>query len=382
MLLFQEVEKSNPEIYDQILHILRPHPIDSVARVLDDHLKKNVTNLDMFNKYRKNIPRFLLRYVQLCQKNFPQPGEPYGIHLTCRISKTDTQETLDSKHLKNQGSGATNGYNVVGSLKYEIELFSNPSQIYELAPRRKYSSIYVTGYTIGELFDRLEDCCHLKRNNPKNKAQNRDGQYRYLSTFQYILVSDKNVIKILYTNSKQLTYLMRRLDPNRIVALTDHKKVLKKCGLLSYVFNMIRIIKTQHFSNEMDVLTVAKYQIRTGIPLPLNRIGLANDENKSPIDVLSFEALKKNCAYLSAKYNHRNFVVKSSLEKIFCGQQFNEGTGYKFALLPKYDHESKEKISEANNEGKVSRKRKDSETETVSETCNEGKRYPEKKKMR
>lgn len=333
-VLFHEVETTRPDIYQTILQILRPHSVEATIRLLNNHLRDNVSDLSIFNRHRDNIANFLLHYVTLCKKNFPQPGEPYGIQLACRISRADTQQALDSKHLKTKGFKFTNEYNVVRKLKYEIEIFSSQSQIFELAPKRTYSSIYVKNYTIKKLMSIIPDCCHLKRNEAYNKGRNSRGKSRYLSTFEYILVQEKDVIKVIYTNSKQFNYLMRCLDLTKIILFTDYKKVFQNCGIINHLFNMIRIIKFQNFSNETDVLTVAKYQTRTGTPLPVNRVGLANDENKSPFDVLVFEALKKNSVNFGIKYSGKEFPIESSTDKIVAGQQFNEGTGYMFGLLP------------------------------------------------
>ncbi|GFY38824.1 uncharacterized protein TNIN_3491 [Trichonephila inaurata madagascariensis] len=219
VLLFREVQLYAPDVYRHILHIIRPHRIESIIRLFGDHLKRNVSDLNIFNTHRVNIPQFLLRFVQVSRKNFPEPGDAFGIQLTCRITKNDTQSTLDSKHLGFHEQCVQ--YNVVKSLQYEIHLFFTPSHIFELATKRTFSSVLVQQYTIAELLHCIPDAGYLERGSPFSKCRNRQGHYFYISTFKYILVKDKHLIRIIYCFLRDLNYLLRYLDVTRIVVRTS-----------------------------------------------------------------------------------------------------------------------------------------------------------------
>ncbi|GFQ68168.1 uncharacterized protein TNCT_729891 [Trichonephila clavata] len=332
LLLFREVELRAPDVYSRILHIIRPHRIESIIRLFGGHLKRNVPDLNIFNTYRTNIPELLLSFVQASRKNFPEPGDAFGIQLTCRITKNDTQSTLDSKHLGSREQCVQ--YNVVKSLQYEIQLFSTSAHIFELATKRTFSSVLVRNYTVKELLHRLPEAGYLERGQPFNKCRDGRGRYFYVSTFKYILVKDKHWIRIVFCFLRDLNYLLRYLDATRIVAFTDIKYVFKKCGILCHFFNLLQLVLFQRFNNERDIVTVCKYQCKSGQPLPLNRDGLARNSERSPLEVLSFEAPKKNFVRFSTMQPSPTYPVQTSADKIFFGQQFNEGTGYHFALLP------------------------------------------------
>ncbi|GFR32844.1 uncharacterized protein TNCT_443241 [Trichonephila clavata] len=82
-----------------------------------------------------------------------------------------------------------------------------------------------------------------------------------------------------------------------------------------------------------NIMTILKYQCRTGRPLPLTRDGLAKNPERSPLEILSFEAWKRNCAHMCIEAT--SVQVNRRTEKMFFGQQFREGTGYDFCLLNK-----------------------------------------------
>ncbi|GIY15383.1 uncharacterized protein CEXT_25951 [Caerostris extrusa] len=313
--LFQYVQRERPDVYETILNLIQPHRIESVIRLFQLHLKSSVSNIDIFNKYKENIPNFILAFIKAIVKRFPQPGDPFGIYLTCRITKSDTQTTLDSKHLQSSLYDGPSSYNVDKHLKFCLNKFSNQSQIFELAIRHQYAAVFLRDSKPESLLQRLSDACILER--------------------------DPQCTRVLYRSARDLLLLLRRLDTRDVVAFSDIRYIFQKCGIVCHFFNMVEILYKQYFTNdasvhERDVLTIVKYQCRTGKPLPLTREGLAKNKERSPIEVLSFEAPKKNYVRLSVGPEREKWYnVDTSADKIFFGQQFNEGTGYKFALMPK-----------------------------------------------
>lgn len=344
-VLFREVRHRRPDIYREIRRLIRPHPIGSVVRIFCDHLEKNVDDIGVFDRHRDRIPKFLLDFVRKIHKNIPSPGDAYGILLTCRITKTDTQDTLDSRHLREEASACGNVFNVEKDLRYELYIFSTQTQLLEIASRRVYSTVYVRDYSVRELLLLFpEESCHLRVQNPYNKGVDHEGRLQYLSTTTFIITEAfvPGYVRILYKTSKELVFLLRHLDGRKIVAFSDVKYVVARCGMICHFFNMRMLTKLQLFRSdsavkgrtERDILNICKYQCRTGRPLPLNRDGLANHAKRSPLEVLSFEAPKKNYVLLSTgEKGRRKHPVKTSSDKIFFGQQFNEGTGYHFSIM-------------------------------------------------
>lgn len=341
--LFREVASTRPDIFNEILHIIQPHTLESVIRIFRDHLEQSVPDISIFNQHRDRIPPLILRFVQVIRKNFPTPGDAFGIHLTCRITKNDTQDTLNSKHLSDRGF-SSDVYNVEKPLQYEIDIFTSQTQVFEMATRRKYSTVYVRSYPVEELLRCVPNSCCLELGGPCNKARSITGEWRYLDSYRFIFVQDpRNHVKVIYQRATDLNFLIRHLDSTRILAFSDVRAVIKLCGIQCYFLNMCEIVRLQLFvsggtvwsTHERDIVTVLKYQCRSGLPLALNRNGLAKNEQRSPIEVLSFEAPKKNYARLAARTGSTMYDVDTSADKIFFGQQFNEGTGYKFAILAK-----------------------------------------------
>ncbi|GFX13553.1 uncharacterized protein TNCV_3136261 [Trichonephila clavipes] len=106
----------------------------------------------------------------------------------------------------------------------------------------------------------------------------------------------------LKTSAKHWLSLLRRLDAERVTAFSDIRAVFQKCGIVAYFFNWIRVVQEQlplqnsvHMKN---IMTILKYQCRTGRPLPLTRYGLAKNPERSPLEILSFEAWKRNCSHV------------------------------------------------------------------------------------
>jgi hypothetical protein len=267
------------------------------------------------------------------------------------VTKNDTQGTLDSKHLqKNRHEIDATRFNVERQLAYEISIFSTQSQVFELATRRQYATIYVRGYDDANvLLSRLRPgACVLEKGGPYNKGKDWKGNWRYLNQFRFIVVPNRprGHFKVVYESARELDFLLRHLELDKIVAFSDVRHVFQTCGVVCHFFNMVEIVGMELFgataddgesSHERDVLTIVKYQCRSGRPLALNRDGLAKNQERSPLEVLSFEAPKKNFVRLSTEANENNdtYRVEKSADKIFFGQQFNEGTGYDFAILPK-----------------------------------------------
>lgn len=336
-LLIQEVETKRPDLYQLILQKIRPHDLDSVLRLFENHLHS--IDINIFNEYRENIPEFVWAFIK--HLKFPVPGDPFGIYLTCRITKTDTQCRLDSKHLQSLTDENEKRFNVNKSILYELNIFSSQSQVFEQANRHEYATVFLTNCSIDELMKSIPDIGHLERGNPFNMGKNSCGIYKYLKMFRFILVDNKESLKILYKTLYDLNILLRYLKINQIMAFSDIRLIFKKCNITCYFFNLIEIVRRQLWMNdnsvyETDMVTIIKYQCRSGIPLPLTRDGLAKNPDRTPIEILSFEAPKRNYSRLSTCPKRDQWHnVETSSDKIFFGQQFNEGTGYSFAVMPK-----------------------------------------------
>lgn len=299
-VLFNHVAATHPPVYQQILDTIRPHSLEAIVRHFQSHLEASCPDLRVFNRHPDQVPDLLLKFARAVVKQFPAPGDAFGIHLTCRITKKDTQGTLDSKHLP--------------ASTHQSHL--HHLQIFEMNTHKK---VLWTQHTTSELVERLPEAGVWTPQCPPHKALDAEGRYKYTSTFPYVVVGQQ----VVYT--KQLPVLLRRLT--RVEAFSDLRTVFQKCGLVSYFFNVARL------NPERDVMTVVKVQCRTGRPLPLTREGLAKNPERSPMEVLSFEAPKKNLARLCT-LKKGFYPVEKSSDKMFFGQQFNEGTGF-FALRGK-----------------------------------------------
>lgn len=335
--LMQEVKIKRPDVYDTIAKRIQPHSLQAFYPHLNQHLKH--FDLNLFNQYRENIPDFceaFFRHVRL-----PTPGDALGIHLTCRITKVDTQGTLDSKHLQSSGECETLNFCVEKAILNQLAIFSSPQQVFEIANKRTYASVFVRNTTIEDLMSKIPNAGHLKRGLERNKGLDGNGNTEYLRSFRFIVVEDRGSIKVLYKSAKDIFTLLKYLTLQEVIAFSDIRYLYNKCGILSHFFNMVTLVQHQLFKGddstyEKDVLTLIKYQCRSGKPLPLTRDGLAQNPDRSPLEVLSFEAPKKNYARLSTFSNRDQWCpVKTSSDKIFFGQQFNEGTGYCFEVRNK-----------------------------------------------
>lgn len=324
--LFDHVRITEPNVYFEILHVIRPHSLKSLTKHVGVHLKQSVPRLEIFNNHPDKIGQFLLAFVRAIRKQFPSPGEAFGIQLTCRITKSDTQGTLDSKHLDRKFDLDTDDdFNVEYRLGCDLDLFTIQSHVFEMATRRKFSTAYIK--PTPDIHKQLPNACLLKPGMPSNQALDARGELGYIDVFRFIVIEDG---RVLYRSMKDLVLLTMRLDG--LVAISDIRLMFEKCGIVSYFFNLMKIIDRRLCLEkgtvfERDVMTIVKYQCRTGRPLPLTRDGLAKNAERSPIEVLSFEAPKSNYARLCTLPQTRYDVYKST-DKIIFGQQFNEGTGY------------------------------------------------------
>ncbi|GBN65637.1 hypothetical protein AVEN_122859-1 [Araneus ventricosus] len=284
-ILLDHVRVYRPDIYDTILKLISPHQIQSLQRLFQDHLEQAVPDLNIFNRHVDDIPTFCLLFTFLSRRKFPQPGTPFGIHLTCRLTKADTQGFLDSKHLQSTLQEEETQFNVDASIHSAINHFGSQTQVFELITRHEFATVFFENYTLKELLARLPNACILERGFPRNKGKDQEGRFGYLSTFQFIILSDRNVVKVLYRSVKDLQDILRRTEANRTIAFSDIRYVLEKCGT----------------------------------PLALNRNGLAKNPNRTHIEINAFEAFKKNLATFSSLKEPKVFPVgeRASLDNIF-----------------------------------------------------------------
>lgn len=332
----ERTREMRPDLFEAIMRKITPHKLDAVLCLMEGHLRRY--DLQVFEENREAVPEFVWAVVK--HMRFPEPGTAQGINQACRASKSDTQAALDSKH-NSSSSDSRSKFNVERNVLHELALFSTQKQVFEFSNRRRYASVY-TDCPVENLMNLLPEACHLVPHAEHNKGRNSDGKFQYLSTFKYIIVEDRGSVKILYQSLRDLYGLLRRIAPNEIVAFSDVRNLFQKCGIVSHFFNMIEIVERQLFINddsayEKDVLTLMKYQCRSGKPLPLTRDGLAKNPDRTQIEVVSFEAVKKNLGKFSTgEFRNQWFNgLSASADRMFFGQMPCEGDGYSFAVRPK-----------------------------------------------
>lgn len=335
--LITVVRERRPDIYEAIVQKIRPYSLNSVLKIFECHLK-NVPDLNIFNDNIDLIPEFMWTVVKYMK--FPIPGDAFGIMVICRANKSDTQGALDSKHLTNISSQQFE-FNVEKEILDELALFSNHMQIFELANRHKYATVFLSPNTsLQNLIKRLPNACILERGGEFNKGRNVEGVFRYLITFKYILVEDRGSLKVLYRSLADLYLILRCVPLKDVVCFSDIRCLYKKCGIACSFFNMVEIANRQLFINdgskyEKDVITLLTFMFCRGELLPMNREGLAKNKDRTPIDILSFEAMKKNGAKLCTGPSRGKWHnVERSSEFMYTGRQFKSGTGYTFACKP------------------------------------------------
>ncbi|GFQ78702.1 uncharacterized protein TNCT_320191 [Trichonephila clavata] len=188
-VFFDHVATVQPDVHQQILHLIQPHSLEAILELFQHHLEQSVPDLRRYNHHQACLPDLCLKFVRLIRKRFPSPGDAFGIQLTCRVTKSDTQGTLDSKNLKSQEE-RDDAFHVDALLLGELHCFSTQTQVFELATRHGYSTVFTRGYTGRELLQRLADACLLTRGLPYNKGITLNGTYKYLNTCTFIVVPD------------------------------------------------------------------------------------------------------------------------------------------------------------------------------------------------
>lgn len=339
--LFRYVEENALDTWKQILFVIRPHKIESIIAQFDKHLK-NVDDLEIFNTHAQNIPKFLLEFCKTASRNFFVPGDPYGLLLTCRCTKIYTQDTLDKRHLKDEVSTLKGcPRDLEQKLRFEINIYSSLNQIYEISNKRKFTTIFVKNCTVSELLMMAyEDTCYLTSG--MENAVNYRNDHVYINLNRFIIVDSfiPNILKIIIQKSEDKDFVFRHIEPRNIVAFTDLKYILKKCGIPCYFYNIQKIVKLQFFKNMnvsgrnyKDICNILFYQCRKGEVFPLNRTGVKNDRERSGLGKMSFEAVKQN--YVSESIKRKRYPVQDSVSKMYFGIQPNEGTGYNFQIINK-----------------------------------------------
>lgn len=334
--LVDVVQQKRPDLYEAILRKIQPYSLASVLKIFECHLRA-IPDLRVFNDNADLVPDFVWSVIK--HMKFPTPGDATGIFIISRLTKSDTQCALDSKHIPAITNSALLEFNVEKDILDELALFSNHIQIFELANRHRYATIFMSpDTTIEYLIRRLPLAGILERGYAANKVRTSEGSFRYVRDFQYFLVEDRGSVKVLYKNLCDLHFILRCVPLKHVVAFSDVRCLFKKCGITCAFFNMVQVARRQLFVNddsryEKDVIAILTFMFCRGELLPMNREGLAKNKDKPPIDILSFEAMKRNCARIAT--GPRGGVwhdVQSSCERIFHGIQFNEGTGYTFTL--------------------------------------------------
>lgn len=334
--LIEVVRRKRPDLYLAILRRIRPYSLHSVLKIFACHLR-NIPDLNIFNNNIEVVPEFVwtvIKYMTL-----PTPGDAFGIMVICRVTKSDTQGALDSKHIPAITNSPNLEFHVEKDILDELSLFSNHIQIFELANRHKYATVFMShGTTLSYLVKQLPEAGILERGGEFNKGKDENENYRYLTSFQYIVVEDRGSVKVFYKSLNDLYVILRRIPLKHITAFSDIRCLFKKCGITCTFFNLVQVARRQLFLNdgsryEKDVITLLTFMFCRGELLPMNREGLAKNKDRPPIDVLSFEAMKRNCSRLVTGADRGVWHdVHSSLECVFTGTQFKEGTGGSFAV--------------------------------------------------
>ncbi|GFR16779.1 uncharacterized protein TNCT_688891 [Trichonephila clavata] len=178
-IIFQHVATVRPDVYQHILNLIQPHSLEAVLELFQHHLEQSVPNLRRLYQHQACLPDLCLKFVELIRKRFPSPGDAFGIQLTCRVTKSDTQGTLDSKHLKSHEE-RDDHFRVDALSLSELQFFPTQAQVFELATRHGHSTVWTRGYTGQELLQRLPDACLLTRGLPYNKGRTLEGNLKYL----------------------------------------------------------------------------------------------------------------------------------------------------------------------------------------------------------
>lgn len=357
-VLIHEVREKHPDIYDEILNIIKPHKITVVERILKEHLDNSTVDLNLFNEYRELIADFILEYVKRIRKNFPTPGDAQGIERACRLTRNDTQDLLDSRHPKSVVYNEDDEDELIlhhlddfeKAFRYELNLYKSQSQFLEITCKRKFSSIYVQNYSVENIFSIFPfETCLL---DPVSMKLIRGYPMKFARFIIIEAVSEKMTLRIFYHqhHSRDLSCLLKHLNPTNIEAFNDLRLIYNKLGPTCFFHNAETILN-KHFNGDpqhhLDMVLALKNMIASGRLIGYNRNGLAKHPDRSVFEKLGFEAPKNTAVNLSTrgKDGHirvRNgrlgklsYKVKTSMDNMFFANTFKHGTGSTFRVIPR-----------------------------------------------
>lgn len=342
-VLIGEVREKYPNIYDEILNIIKPHKISAIERILKEHLDNSTIDLNLFNECRDAIADFILEYVKKIRKNFPTPGDASGINSTCRLTRNDTQDLLDSRHPKSvvYNEEAEDVCHQLDdfekAFRYELNLYKNQTHFLEITCKRKFSSIYVQNYSVDDIFSMFPfDTCFL---NPVTMKVIKGYAMKFS---RFIIIeeepSEKRSLRIFYHqhHSRDLSCLLKHLDLNKIETFNDLRLIHNKLGPTCFFHNAENILD-KHFKGDsrhhLDMIVALRIMIASGRLVGYNRNGLAKHPDRTAFEKLGFEAPKNTAVKLSTNGNSYDVVL--SMDNMFFGNSFKHGTGYVFHVTPR-----------------------------------------------
>lgn len=358
-VLLREVREKNPDIYDEILNIIKPHKISVIERILKEHLDSSTVNLNLFNVRRNLIAEFILQYVKRIRKNFPTPGDAEGIERACRLTRNDTQDLLDSRHPKSVVFNEENEDELTlfhqlddfkKAFRYELNLYKNQTRFLEITCKRKFSSVYIHNYSVEDIFSIFPfETCLL------NPLSMKVMQGYAMKIARFIIIeesSEERTLRIFYHqhHSRDLFCLLKHLDPNKIEAFNDLRLIYNKLGPTCF-FHNAEVILNKHFKGDpqhhLDMGVALKNMIASGRLIGYNRNGLAKHPDRSVFEKLGFEAPKNTAVNLSTRgkngririrnrrFHKHSHKVQSSMDNMFFANPFKQGTGFTFNVTPR-----------------------------------------------
>lgn len=357
-ILIREVREKHTSIYDEILNIIKPHSISSIERILKEHLDNSTIDLDLFNKHRDLIANFMLEYVKKLHKNFPTPGDASGIESSCRLTRNDTQDLLDSRHPKsvvynNEGEGEVSRHQLdefEKAFQYELNLYKNQTHFLEITCKRKFSSIYVQNYSVNDIFCMFPfETCLL---NPISMTVIRGCAFNIARFIIIEELLEKRNLRIFYHqhHSRDLSCLLKHLDPNKIEIFNDLRLINNKLGPTCFFHNAENILN-KYFKGDprhhLDMIVALKIMVASGRLVGYNRNGLAKHPDRSVFEKLGFEAPKNNAVKLStcgsdgcirirnSRIDKHSYKVGASMDNMFFCNSFKHGTCFTFCITPR-----------------------------------------------